>query len=223
MVSPEALARKQKFLELKQEHDDIQGVLSFYKDLSWKLWYDDFGNIVSASKEDNESLDKVYKKAEFTNEQVDIVKFNNGKKVEGDWSFYKISTDKFDDSIKYLEVKTIEKTPTLSNLDLTLVDFIKTRQYNIKMKMKDDKLQVTLHDALIKKYQAITKEHSVIKGRRTIPIYLTSKNDPSFLFHKTSVSLLDLIDKGTITITVPEHLKDCSIYTLNLFDTYIRE
>ena len=222
MVSTEALSRKQKFLELKKEHRDFEGITEHYKNLKWQIWHDENGNIISASKENNDQLDKKYSKAEFTNEQVEIAKVKEGIAGTMNWDCYKISTDKFDSSVKYLEVKAIEKTNNLYNLDLVLVDYNKTNQYNIKIVVIKNEMQITMHSNMINHYEKIKLENAVIKGRSTLPLYFTSVNDPSFLFYKTTVSLGELIKNKIVVKTIPDNLDECSIYTLNLFDTYVR-
>lgn len=223
MVSPNALARKQRFLSLKEEHSDIQGVQDYIKSLKWNIWYDDAGTIISASKTANVDLDNKYNKAEFTDEQVEIVKTVNNSSSSMNWGGYKVTVDKFDSSVKYLEVKTIEKSNISENIYLVLVQEKKTSQYNLKIKINKNRLMVSLHKNLIEQYNRVGIENAVIKGRTLIPFYFTSKNDPSFLIYKTSVKLRELISSPVHTIEIPKNLELCSIYTTNLFETYIRE
>ena len=88
MVSEAALARKQRFLEAKEElGGTIQDVTKHYEKLDWTIWFEEDGTIVSMSKEPNEDLSEKFEFATFTNDQAKIL-------VDKNWNMYRIVTDK---------------------------------------------------------------------------------------------------------------------------------
>ena len=52
--------------------------------------------------------------------------------------------------------------------------------------------------------------------------YFTSLRDPHFLVHNINVSLEDLLTKVKVETKVPPKMNQCSVYTLKLFDKYVR-
>ena len=224
MVSPEALERKKKFLELKKEHQNIEGILAHVTRLEWEVWYDESGTIISASRGENptrEELDKKYNKAEFRPNQVSIIK----KVVNGrdylNWADYRIVVDKFDSSLKSLELKQ-RNDVRFDDFYLILVEKIKTKDYSIKIKVNKNKVVVSMHKDLLKKYIEAGINNATINGRTQFNLYFTSKNDPSFLFYTLKISLFDLIENGTVEHIAAGVLDNFSVYTPNLFDRYVR-
>ena len=223
MVSPEALARKQRFLDLKEQYDDIAGIIEYTNKLTWYVWHDSFGNIVASSKGESLDLDEQYSKAEFSSEQVSIIKTIVAGKEYWNWHLYKVISDKFDNSVKFLVLK--ENTVTkLDEHNLILVENIKSKDndYSIKIKVNKKKVVVSMHNNLLKEYSTVGADNAVIKNRTSFYLYFTSKNDPSFLFYKLQINIFDLVKTGSLERRAPIDLTEYSIYTLDLFDTYVR-
>ena len=102
MVSEAALARKQRFLEAKEElGGTIQDVTNHYEKLDWTIWFEEDGTIVSMSKEPNKDLSEKFEFATFTNDQAKIL-------VDKNWNMYRIVTDKKNTHVKYIQVKPVE-------------------------------------------------------------------------------------------------------------------
>ena len=57
---------------------------------------------------------------------------------------------------------------------------------------------------------------------KILKFYFTSIRDPHFLVHNINVSLEDLLTKVKIENKVPPKMNQCSVYTLKLFDKYVR-
>lgn len=215
MVSDAALARKQKFLALKQEHGgNIAGIQEHIKNLDWTLWHDEDGTIISMSKEANSELSEKFEFATFTNDQVNILHDKN-------WNLYRILTDKYNKHVKFIEVRPVEIDKISSeNFFLYQLDKDSSRKYDIKISLSSSNLTITAHKNLLKQYVDIKPSDAVINGRKIIPLYITSKNDPSFMFHSVNISLYDILNNSTIKKELPEDFRGCSVFTLKLFDNY---
>jgi hypothetical protein len=166
------------------------------------------------SKEWNEQLADKYETAKFNNEQVSILQDKN-------WNLYRIRTDKHNKHVKFIEVRPviIDKINTENDF-LFQVDKNSKAKYDIKISLSSKALTVTAHKEFIEKYEEIDIDDAVISGRKQVTFYLTSKNDPSFMFHTITISLYDILNSTTVVKETPSDFRGCSLFTLKLFDNY---
>jgi hypothetical protein len=215
LVSEAALARKQRFLDLKKEHGgNIAGIKEHYDNLDWFLWHEEDGTIVSMSKEDNTSLSERFERAVFSNEQIQILKDKN-------WNLYRIVVDKLNKHVKYIQVRPVEIDKILTDdFFLYQVDTQSNRGYDVKISLSSKTFSVSASSRLLEQYKDIDPSDAIINGRKIIPFYITSKNDPSFMFHTVNVNLEDIIKDKIVVCDLPTNLKGCSVFTLKLFEKY---
>ena len=215
MVSEAALARKQRFLDLKKEHGgNIDGVTKHFDTLDWNVWYEEDGTIVSMSKEENQDLSSKYELATFTNDQVDILQDKN-------WNLYRILVDKNNKHVKYIQVRPVEiDRVTTEDFFLFQVDNQTNRTYDIRVTLSKTQLKFEAHKNLLSNYEDIELSNAVIKGRKIIPFYITTKNDPSFLMKSVNISLEQLLADKKLVVKLEEDYRTCSVFTLKLFDNY---
>ena len=144
------------------------------------------------SKEWNEELADQCETAKFDNEQAAIL-------VDKNWNLYRIRTDKHNKHVKFIEVRPviIDKISTENDFLFQLDKNSKTT-YDIKISLSSKALTVTAHKAFLEKYEEIKSEDAVINGRKQFALYLTSKNDPSFMFHTVTISLYDILNSTKV-------------------------
>ena len=215
MVSEAALARKQRFLEAKEElGGTIQDVTNHYEKLDWTIWFEEDGTIVSMSKEPNEDLSEKFEFATFTNDQAKIL-------VDKNWNMYRIVTDKKNTHVKYIQVKPVEiDRVATEDFYLYQVDNQNKRVYDLKLSMSKTTLTISAHANIIKEYEDIEISSAIRKGRKIIPFYITTKNDPSFMLHYVNLSLEELLENKQVVYDMPEDYTGASVFTLKLFDNY---
>ena len=214
MVSEAALARKKRFVESKELHGGSKGLAEHLDSLDWNLWHEEDGTIISLSKEWNEQLADKYETAKFNNEQVAIL-------IDKNWNLYRIRTDKHNKHVKFIEVRpvVIDKINTENDF-LFQVDKNSKATYDIKISLSSKAFTVTAHKDFLEKYEEIDIDDAVISGRKQVTFYLTSKNDPSFMFHTITISLYDILNSTTVVKETDTDFRGCSIFTLKLFDNY---
>jgi len=214
LVSEAALARKKRFVESKELHGGSKGLAEHLDSLDWNLWHEEDGTIISLSKEWNEALSEKYETAKFNNEQVAIL-------IDKNWNLYRIRTDKHNKHVKFIEVRpvVIDKISTENDF-LFQVDKNSKATYDIKVSLSSKAFTVTAHKDFLEKYEEIDIADAVISGKKTIPFYITSKNDPSFMFHTITISLYDILNSTTVVKETDTDFRGCSIFTLKLFDNY---
>tara|TARA_Y100000389_G_C17423076_1_gene497913 strand:+ start:221 stop:886 length:666 start_codon:yes stop_codon:yes gene_type:complete len=214
LVSEAALARKKRFVESKELHGGSKGLAEHLDSLDWNLWHEEDGTIISLSKEWNEQLADKYETAKFNNEQVAIL-------IDKNWNLYRIRTDKHNKHVKFIEVRPviIDKINTENDF-LFQVDKNSKATYDIKISLSSKAFTVTAHKDFLEKYEEIDIDDAVISGRKQVTFYLTSKNDPSFMFHTITISLYDILNSTTVVKETDTDFRGCSIFTLKLFDNY---
>lgn len=88
-----------------------------------------------------------------------------------------------------------------------LINISERNTINISTKMLKKKIKITVNKVNNSAYLARTR-------RKSIPIYVTSKNDPHYLYHSTTVLVKDLLEKGVLELPLPEIEDEYSVYTM---------
>ena len=103
-----------------------------------------------------------------------------------------------------------------------LIEYSKSRSYNIKVEFKNKNFIVTASAKTKNKYKGKDLERITAKGHKDLLFYFTSVNDPHFMIFFIKISLKELIEKGSVKTETPKDLDRCSVYTLQIFDKYVR-
>lgn len=215
MVSDEALARQRRFVEAKQQHGDAAQLQQYYQNLPWYVWFNQQGDIMLVGKS-NDHKPADLTSAVFSDEQVAILKDVN-------WSKFRVRTDDLDKSVHYLEVKPVEHLAVSSETDfLNKILVSDTNDYDLRLTIHSDRATITLHSSLLDKYSKVQQSEITARGRQRLTFYFTTPNDPSFLFHALNVNLVDLVNNKQVMISMPADLRECDVYTVKVFDSYVR-
>jgi len=217
MVSPEALDRKARFLKLKEEHGDFAGIQTHIKDTEWNLWFNHDGDIIALSTEPNSKFSKEFKHTVFTQAQIGILK-------DKSWSLFRIRTDPKSDTVHYLETRPVDMGVVITHdRFLTLVKpDSKKRIYDIKLALSANKFTVTAHNRLLAKYKGVAPANYTLTRKKELTFHFTSINDPSFLLQTVTIPVVDLISNKQVSRKMETDMRQCSIYTIQNIDKYIR-
>ena len=215
MALTEAEKRRKRFLKAKKEAGGTFGHLQM--ETLKKPWYVYFlqdGEIVGLSPEKIRKK-KGWKEQTFTKEQVDILQ---GKNIQ----LFRVRQDPEEDTVFSIELKPVESVYVRTEDDfVSLIDY-GTGTGDINVSVKDKKLIVKLSKKQKTKYKKINIDDASAKGSKVLKFYFTSLNDPHFMIYSINVQLKDLINDDEVSLVVPANLSKCSIYTIKLFDTYVR-
>ena len=213
----QAEQRRQRFLANKKEHDGnfyAMQKAEFEKDQTVYFLAD--GTITCISKEKDIEVQDAWKSYTFAKEQVSIL---DGKNLNN----YRVATNPDDINMYHIELKPIESL-YVRNED-TFVQHIepsKSRSYDIKVGFKNGKFFAQASTKTKNKYKGKKPESISAKGNKDLVFYFTSVNDPHFLIFYIKIKLHELIKDGTVYQDAPKDLDQCSVYTLKLFDKYVR-
>ena len=151
---------------------------------------------MSMSKEPNKDLSEKFEFATFTNDQAKIL-------VDKNWNMYRIVTDKKNTHVKYIQVKPVEiDRVATEDFYLYQVDNQSKRVYDLKLSMSKTTLTISAHANIIKEYEDIEISSAIRKGRKIIPFYITTKNDPSFMLHYINLSLEELLENKQVVLSL---------------------
>ena len=136
---------------------------------------------------------------------------------------YRVSQNPDDENTYHIELRPIESL-YVRNEDtfVQLIEYSKDRSYNIKVGFKNNKFFVQASAKTKNKYKGKDLNTITAKGHKELVFYFTSVNDPHFMIFFIKVKLSDLIKEGTIYTDTPKDLDRCSVYTLEIFDKYVR-
>ena len=216
MASTEAEKRRQRFLANKEQFDGNYYAMQkaeYEKDCTVYFLQD--GTITCITKEDIEPK-KDWKSYKFSREQVSIL---DGKNLD----LYRVATNPDDENTYHIELRPIDSI-YVRNEDafVQIIEYSKSRSYNIKVGFKTGKFLVTASAKTKNKYKGKDLNSITAKGHNELVFYFTSVNDPHFMIFFVKVPLKDLIKDGSYAVDTPKDLDRCSVYTLQIFDKYVR-
>ena len=217
MVTKLANERRKRFLKLKENYEDVNDLIKAQLDRDIIIVFDSKGNILSVSPNDvgHDFSDKDLSKAIFTKEQVTILEGRN-------WNDYMVKTDPIHATKYTIAVKPTEKQFVKTSDFLEKIELSKSRSYDVSVKLSDNTFTVKLSNKTKKQFKDIDTKIASIKSIRQFAFYITAENDPHYMLHTERVTLKDLIENTSIERKIPLELAQCDVYTMKIFDKYVR-
>lgn len=215
MVSKKAEERRQRFLKVKEKYSDINDLIKENAEQDVNIIYTDDGTILSVTPVSTTLEDNRNKSVRFTKDQASILE---GKNV----SDYIIKTDPIHDTKHTILVRPqhIEHIKTSDFIEK--IEKSKSRSYDVSIKLEKDTFIAKLSNKTKKLYKDIEPKLASIKGIKVFSFYLTINNDPHFMLHTVRCTLHDLLIKDQVKIDIPKNLTQCDVYTMKIFDKYVR-
>jgi len=217
MVTKVANERRKRFLKLKENYEDVNDLIKAQLERDIIIVFDSKGNILSVSPNDvgHDFSDKDLSKAIFTKEQVTILEGRN-------WNDYMVKTDPIHATKYTIAVKPTEKQFVKTSDFLEKIELSKSRSYDVSVKLSDNTFTVKLSNKTKKQFKDIDTKIASIKSIRQFAFYITAENDPHYMLHTERVTLKDLIENTSIERKIPLELAQCDVYTMKIFDKYVR-
>ena len=161
---------------------EISETSKAFQDIS--IYFLEDGTIVCITKEEIEPK-KEWKSYIFSKQQVSIL---DGKNLD----LYRVATNPDDENTYHIELRPIESI-YVRNEDafVQLIEYDKSRSYNIKVGFKTEKFVVTASAKTRNKYKGKDLNTITAKGHKELVFYFTSVNDPHFMifFVKQNINL----------------------------------
>lgn len=210
-VTEQAINRRKKFVKNKYYH----GLPSreSYMSKPRTVYFNELGDIVCITKDDELEIPEDWKTAEFTTEDLRMISGNKS------YSAFKVVEESGKYSIKH--IKSLNKDSSRMAGDLTNVPWT-TKNVDLNVKVEKDSIIVYLSDQGSEFLSEFKGQNYRVRGHTFLPIYVCAKDNPSFLIDKFEVDLAELAAKDQITFKISDNYTEFSIYTLQLFDSYGR-
>lgn len=217
MALSKAEERRKRFLANKEQFDGNYYAMQkaeYEKDVT--VYFLEDGTITCVSKEQDIEVLESWKSYTFTKDQTTIL---DGKNLNN----YRVAANPDDEDTCHIELKPIESL-YVRNEDsfVQLIKYDKSKSYDIKVGFKNNMFNVSASTRTKNKYKGKDLDTITAKGHKQLVFYFTSVNDPHFMIFLINISLKDLIENGSVATDVPKDLDRCSVYTLEVFDKYVR-
>lgn len=217
MALSKAEERRKRFLANKEQFDGNYYAMQkaeYEKDVT--VYFLEDGTITCVSKERDIEVLESWKSYTFAKDQTTIL---DGKNLNN----YRVAANPDDEDTFHIELKPIESL-YVRNEDafVQLIKYDKSKSYDIKVGFKNNMFNVSASTRTKNKYKGKDLDTITAKGHKELVFYFTSVNDPHFMIFLINISLKDLIENGSVATDVPKDLDRCSVYTLEIFDKYVR-
>jgi hypothetical protein len=217
MALSKAEERRKRFLANKEQFDGNYYAMQkaeYEKDVT--VYFLEDGTITCVSKEQDIEVLEGWKSYTFAKDQTTIL---DGKNLNN----YRVAANPDDEDTYHIELKPIESL-YVRNEDafVQLIKYDKSKSYDIKVGFKNNMFNVSASTRTKNKYKGKDLDTITAKGHKQLVFYFTSVNDPHFMIFLINISLKDLIENGSVATDVPKDLDRCSVYTLEVFDKYVR-
>ena len=184
------------------------------------VYFDDIGNICYYSRSDSSDYSE-YNHAVFTYDQCSIFEDENNNKTIHD---YLVLVNPNEEGVFTFVTKVVEleKFKSATKM-LTQVRLTENTEFDIKIHTVKNTMAVSLSDKIRSNVtNNVDVSNFTFKGEQRMALYVTSLDDPHFLYDSIEISLLDLFKNDKLEFKLNYDTTNKSIYTRKLFDKYIR-
>lgn len=217
-ITDAAAERRRKFLEAKEQSGgSAEQLIESQKNLPWTLYFDSAGNIQCFTNQPEFVPNSDWLTHDFTQDQLEILKDKDHRK-------YMVVIDPKVENLYHIQLRPLDDVYIPSSRDfLTEVEYSDAdSDYEIRCKIKDKQLIVSLHTDIKAEYADIYPISATRNGARILRFYVTEPHDPHVMYEYKTVSLADLLTHESVVRELGDDLEHCSLYTNKIFDKYQR-
>ena len=151
---------------------------------------------------------------DFTQEQLKILIDKNTAK-------YVVNKDPNVENLYSIEVRKVEATyfDADSNF-LYNIENHKSDVYEVLCELSESTLTVTLNTDIKEQYRDVDVEKAQRGNAKHLCFFVTTPNDPHFLFQEIVIPLSDLLINNNVTVELENPRIRCSLFTKKIFNTY---
>lgn len=212
-ISPEALARKKRFLEEKGAAGDFEKLIEKNDHRELFLYFDERGDIMSLGKQPPKDVNPLWKTFDFDQHELAMLK---DKDIN---QFWVVTDSKGKSKIQLRPQATVYAK--MSADDLTVVDFGEG-DADVYVSIKEDTATIKLDAKAKEQYKNVYPIQATVKGKRIFKIFLSDPENQNIIYDTLTVSMVELLTEEIITKDVVADLRHCKIHTAPLFDKYLR-
>ena len=212
-ISPQALARKQRFLEEKGEAGSFEKLIEKNDHRYLFLYFDERGDIMSLSKQPPSEVNPIWQTYDFDQHELAMLK-------DKDLNQFWVATDsKGKAKVQLRPQATVYAT--MSADDLTHVEFGEG-EADMYVSIKEDCATIRLDAAVKKRFEGTYPIQATVQGKRIFKLFITDPEQLNVIYDTITVSMVELLTQDIITKDLVADLRHCQIHTAPLFDKYLR-
>lgn len=212
-ISPQALARKKRFLEEKGDAGSFEKLIEKNDHRHLFLYFDERGDIMSLCKQSPDEVNPLWQTYDFDQHELAMLQ---GKDLN---QFWVVTDSKGKSKINLRPQATVYAK--MSHDDLIKVDFSEG-EADLYVSIKEDCATVKVDPKIKKRYEGTYPIQATVNGKRIFKIFLSDPEQENIIYDTITVSMVELLTEEVITKDLVADLRHCTIYTAPLFDKYKR-
>lgn len=212
-INPQALARKQRFLQEKGDAGGFEQLVEKNEHRQWFLYFDERGDIMSLSKDSPEQVNPLWQTYNFDQHELAML-------AEKDLNQFWVVTDSKGKSKVQLRPQATVYA-AMSADDLTVVDFGEGTA-DMYVSIKEDTATIRLDQSVKEQFKNTYPIQATIKGKRIFKLFLTDPEQYNIIYDTITVSMVELLTEEFVSKDMIADLRHCQIHTAPLFDKYLR-
>lgn len=216
-LNPQVLARKQRFIEDKEAAGGFDALMDQQDTLhrSKRVFFDERGDIVSVTFQSPAEVNPLWLTYEFTYSEVAVLedkdtnKFWVVKRKDGTCELQPRPQATVYAKMKDEDVIKVEFSPTENTADCMI-------------SIKEDHAIIELSDEFKETMKGVYPIQATIKGKRIFKFHVCDPDQKGVIFDTITVSMVELLTEKVVEKELLADLRHCIVYTIPLFDKYLR-
>ena len=214
-LSPQALARKQRFLDEKGTHGGFDNLVKAQETRARRVYFDERGDIMSICHQEPHEVNPLWLTYNFDQHVINEL---DDKDVNKFW-VVRLK----DDSCKLQLRPQATVYATMKDEDVMKVEFDpEVETADCMISIKEEHAEIELSDKFKETMKGVYPIQATIKGKRIFKFFLCDPEQQGVIFDTVTVSMVELLTERIIKKDTLADLRHCTVYTAPLFDKYLR-
>ena len=214
-ISPQALARKQRFIDEKLDAGGFDSLVEKQETRAKRVFFDERGDIMSICHNEPHEVNPLWLTYEFDQHEINEL---NEKDVNKFW-VVRLK----DNSCKLQLRPQATVYATMKDEDVIKVEFDpELETADCMISIKEEHAEIELSDKFKETMKGVYPIQATIKGKRIFKFFLCDPIQKGVIFDTVTVSMVELLTEKIISKDLLADLRHCTVYTAPLFDKYLR-
>ena len=214
-LSPQALARKQRFLDEKGTHGGLDNLVKAQETRARRVYFDERGDIMSICHQEPHEVNPLWLTYNFDQHVINELDDKDVNK------FWVVTRKDQTCEIQIRPQATVYATLTAD--DTVKVEFDpKLEVADCMVSIKEDHAEIQLSDKFKETMKGVYPIQATINGKRIFKFFMCDADQQGVIFDTITVSMVELLTEKIVTKELLADLRHCTVYTQPLFDKYLR-
>lgn len=214
IITEQALERKKKFRKNKETNGLVTEISTLSK--STKVYFDDQGEIVCVTKDQEFPIDDSWNTFDFTDHEIRLLKYKSFSE------FLVVKKDSHDQEDSYeIKHRKSSKQRSLTHetafQEVAVTPSWDTDLTEIEVSMFKDNITLQILPLGLEYLEKYKDSNYQIMNQKVLSIYITLRKNPHYLIHELKVPLVDFLSGDPVIVELEQDFTPYSIYTKPLF------